>query len=123
MRAKGGEKVVGKNHRAGCGAATLLFLSAALVGLSSSPAVEPRGSSVELLVSARSTRRPLGPAQQYIEAARHTSRAAVNGQGALVGLKEERENVLGTLDSLRSARLGMLKVRVDRVNSCVALSR
>jgi len=78
--------------RALCGSAALILVFTALVGLRGS--LVHRASSVELLAStARSTRRPLGPAQDYIQEARHTSYAAVKGPGVLAGLKEERQNV------------------------------
>jgi len=79
--------------RAVCGAAALMFFSTALVGLRGS-SVHRGASSAELLAStARSTGRPLGPAQEYIQEARHTSHEAVNGPGVLFGLNEERQNV------------------------------
>jgi len=81
------------HSRAVYGAAALMLVSTAMVRLRGS-SVHRGASSVELLApTARSTRRPLGPAQEYIQEARHTSHEAVNGPGVLVGLNEERQNV------------------------------
>jgi len=83
-------------------AAALLVLLAGMVAFCPPPATE--------LAQVRHATRKLWPAQSYIEEARHTTRSAVEGPGVLDGLKETRENVLGTLDSLRRARMGMLRM-------------